>query len=60
MASFFKNWTKHHKKGIKEKAKETLRIHGPSKPRIEIGNIVPLSCKYQNWTIELQMRKIGK
>lgn len=48
MASFFKNWTKHHKKGIKEKAKETLRIHGPSKPRIEIGNS----------TIELQISKL--
>jgi division protein CdvB (Snf7/Vps24/ESCRT-III family) len=48
MASFFKNWTKHHKKGIKEKAKETLRIYGPSKPRIEIGNS----------TIELQISKL--
>ncbi|MDW0282054.1 MAG: hypothetical protein QN720_06090 [Nitrososphaeraceae archaeon] len=48
MASFFKNWTKHHKKGIKEKAKGTLRIHGPSKPRIEIGNS----------TIELQISKL--
>ena len=48
MASFFKNWTKHHKEGIKEKAKETLRIHGPSKPRIEIGNS----------TIELQISKL--
>lgn len=48
MASFFKNWTKHPKKGIKEKAKETLRIHGPSKPRIEIGNS----------TIELQISKL--
>ena len=48
MASFFKNWTKHHKKGIKEKAKGTLRIHGPSNPRIEIGNS----------TIELQISKL--
>lgn len=48
MASFFKNWTKHHKKCIKEKAKETLRIHGPSKPGIEIGNS----------TIELQISKL--
>jgi division protein CdvB (Snf7/Vps24/ESCRT-III family) len=47
MASFFKNWTKHHQKGIREKAKETLRIHGP-KPRIEIGNS----------TIELQISKL--
>jgi hypothetical protein len=37
MASLFKNWTKHYNKRIKEKAKETLNIHG-SKPRIEIGN----------------------
>lgn len=48
MASFFKNWTKHHKKGIKEKVKETLSIQGPSKPRIEIGNS----------TIELQISKL--
>jgi hypothetical protein len=37
MASLFKSWTKHYNKRIKEKAKETLNIHG-SKPRIEIGN----------------------
>ena len=48
MAGFFKNWTKHHKKGIKEKAKDALRVHGPSRPRIEIGNS----------TIELQISKL--
>ena len=37
MASLFKSWTKHYNKRIKEKAKDTLNIHG-SKPRIEIGN----------------------
>jgi hypothetical protein len=37
MASLFKSWTKHYNKRIKEKAKETLNIHG-SEPRIEIGN----------------------
>lgn len=48
MAGFFKNWTKHHKKGIKEKAKDALRVQGPSRPRIEIGNS----------TIELQISKL--
>ena len=48
MAGFFKNWTKHHKKCIKEKAKDALRVHGPSRPRIEIGNS----------TIELQISKL--
>lgn len=48
MAGFFKNWTKHHKKGIKEKAKDALHVHGPSRPRIEIGNS----------TIELQISKL--
>ena len=48
MAGFFKNWTKHHKKGIKEKTKDALRVHGPSRPRIEIGNS----------TIELQISKL--
>jgi division protein CdvB (Snf7/Vps24/ESCRT-III family) len=47
MASLFKNWTKHYNKRIKEKAKETLYIHG-SKPRIEIGNNI----------IELQISKL--
>lgn len=47
MASLFKNWTKHYNKRIKEKAKETLNIHG-SKPRIEIGNNI----------IELQISKL--
>jgi division protein CdvB (Snf7/Vps24/ESCRT-III family) len=42
MAGFFKNWTKHHKKGIKEKAKDALRVHGPSRPS----------------TIELQISKL--
>ena len=37
MASLFKSWAKHYNKRIKEKAKDTLNIHG-SKPRIEIGN----------------------
>jgi division protein CdvB (Snf7/Vps24/ESCRT-III family) len=48
MAGLFKNWTKHHKKGIKEHAKDALRVHGPSRPRIEIGNS----------TIELQISKL--
>jgi division protein CdvB (Snf7/Vps24/ESCRT-III family) len=47
MASLFKSWTKHYNKRIKEKAKETLNIHG-SKPRIEIGNNI----------IELQISKL--
>jgi division protein CdvB (Snf7/Vps24/ESCRT-III family) len=47
MASLFKSWTKHYNKRIKEKAKETLYIHG-SKPRIEIGNNI----------IELQISKL--
>lgn len=47
MASLFKSWNKHYNKRIKEKAKETLNIHG-SKPRIEIGNNI----------IELQISKL--
>ena len=47
MASLFKSWTKHYNKRIKEKAKETLNIHG-SKPGIEIGNNI----------IELQISKL--
>lgn len=47
MASLFKSWNKHCNKRIKEKAKETLNIHG-SKPRIEIGNNI----------IELQISKL--
>lgn len=47
MDSLFKSWTKHYNKRIKEKAKETLNIHG-SKPRIEIGNNI----------IELQISKL--
>ena len=59
MASFFKNWTKHHKKGIKEKAKEPYAYMGHQGQELKL-EIVPLSCKYQNWTIELQMQRIGK
>ena len=47
MTSLFKSWNKHYNKRIKEKAKETLNIHG-SKPRIEIGNNI----------IELQISKL--
>jgi division protein CdvB (Snf7/Vps24/ESCRT-III family) len=47
MASLFKSWNKYYNKRIKEKAKETLNIHG-SKPRIEIGNNI----------IELQISKL--
>jgi division protein CdvB (Snf7/Vps24/ESCRT-III family) len=38
MTGFFKNWTKHNHKSIREKVKETLSTNGPLKPRIEIGN----------------------
>lgn len=39
MTRFFKNWTNHPNKNIKERVKETLSTYGP-KPRIEIGNSI--------------------
>lgn len=37
MTGFFRNWTKHNRKSIREKVKETLSTNCPLKPRIEIG-----------------------
>jgi division protein CdvB (Snf7/Vps24/ESCRT-III family) len=37
MTGFFRNWTKHNRKSIREKVKETLSTNYPLKPRIEIG-----------------------